>query len=212
MAEIIIDSENGEVRVTGAEKPVVIKAENVFTARIYNERFAWVETDANTPDEKQTLYDFDGNVIYEMYPRQQKVVFMGREVKTDYPAYAAAFYPPKKQLIVGVSHKTEKGELCGGLRIYSEELELVREFNDPCRFDKVIAVFRNRYTDEFEQFHGFNRSEYRICGGIRCSEKNEVCLRLQAIGAEIVCGDWITWNTELDMNSYTVRVVGYDPR
>ena len=52
----------------------------------------------------------------------------------------------------------------------------------------------------------------RICGGIRCSENNTACLRLQAIGAEIVCGDLITWNTELDMDTYTVRVVGYDPR
>ena len=212
MAEIIIDNENGEVRVTGTDKPLVIKAENAFVARLYNERFVWVETDANTPDEKQTLYDPDGNVIYEMYSRQQRLVFMGREVETDYPPYGAAYYPPKKQLVVGVSQRNENGELRGGLRIYSEDLTLVKTFDDPCRFDKVVAVFRNRYTDEFEALHGFDNCEYRICGGIRCSDDNTVSLRLQPIGKEIVCGDWITWNTELDMNTFVVRVVGYDPR
>ena len=212
MAEIIIDNENGEVRVTGEDKELIIRAENVFIARIYNERFVWIETDANTPDEKYTLYDFDKNVIYEFYSQQQRMVFLGREIKTDYPAYAATYYPPKRQLIVGVSYQSEKGGCCCGLRIYNTELELVRTFDDPCRFDKVISVNRNRYSDEFESLYGFNNCKYRICGGIRCSENNIACLRLQAIGAEIVCGDWITWNTELDMDTYTVRVVGYDPR
>ena len=41
---------------------------------------------------------------------------------------------------------------------------------------------------------------------------DRVELRMQVIGGEIVGGDYVTWRMALDMDTYKLKIAGYDPR
>ena len=76
MAEITVDTLSGEIKVSDKDKSFVIKTDNIFRAKLYNDNFVCVLTDANTPNEKELLYDLNGELIYEFYRRQSRVIFM----------------------------------------------------------------------------------------------------------------------------------------
>lgn len=41
---------------------------------------------------------------------------------------------------------------------------------------------------------------------------DRVELRMQVIGGETVGGDYVTWRMALDMDTYKLKIAGYDPR
>lgn len=187
MAELTIDETLNEIRVLDKGKELVIKAKKIFSARLFNDNFVWVLTDANSSDEKRTLYNIDGEIIYEFWRCQRKAIFMGRELKTDIQIGVVAYYPPKKQLLICGSYQEGNGHKSNGTCIYI--------YNDT---HKLLKVFDEPYVWE--------NTQYKIVG-VGCDEANRVELLMREIG-----GEYWTWRMALDMDTYKLTKISYDPR
>ena len=186
MAELTIDETLNEIRVLDKGKELVIKEKNIFSARLFNDNFVWVLTDANTSDEKRTLYNIDGEIIYEFYQRQGCIIFMGRKLQTNIRIGVAAYYPPEKLLLICGYHQDKNGDKPNGSCIYIYNTE-----------HKLVKIF-----DEQSDFEGTKYAYY----GVKCEQNNCVYISVKAFG------DFGTWRMALDMDTYKLTKISYDPR
>lgn len=209
MAEITVDTLSGEIKVSDKDKSFVIKTDNIFRAKLYNDNFVCVLTDANTPNEKELLYDLNGELIYEFYRRQSRVIFMKHELQTGIRIGVVAYYPLKKQLLVCGSYK-EEGKKGSCLFIYGTDRKLVKTLDEHSVYEIDIEDSDIKYAKMFAESYIPEENRYRICGVLCFNDRIE--LRMQVIGGETVGGDYVTWRMALDMDTYKLKIAGYDPR
>ena len=112
---------------------------------------------------------------------------MGSELKTDIQIGVVAYYPPKKQLLICGSYREGNGHKNNGtcIYIYNDTHELVKVLDEP-------YVWEN--------------NQYKI-SGVGCDEDNRVELLMREIG-----GEYLTWHMALDMDTYKLTKISYDPR
>ena len=132
---------------------------------------------------------------------------MGKELLNDVSAGIPAYYPPKKQLLVCGTYGDGEKKGRSYLNIYNTGHELVKSFAEPCAFD--IVNIDNAYDNlerAMKEHYVTRSSRYRLCG-VSCNEHNRVIVYIQVVG-----GDYVTLRIDLDMDTYSARMSGYDPR
>lgn len=212
MAEVITDRKANEVRVSFEGRELVIKVDKPFAARIQNNEYVWVESTRYEPmepitedDRRDILYDLDGNNIYVFSRGDNSVEFMGHMINIDVRVWCVAYYPPKKLLLVCGKDGDEYSSP-SGLYIYNEDGELVREFKEPALFDMVsVSELEPRLTAFMRERGVTELSGFSLCG-VSCSERNRVELDVRAVN------DYTVLHALMNMDDYTVRIVGYDAR
>ena len=121
----------------------MIKAENIFSASLFNDNFVHVLTDANTSNEKRTLYNIGGKIIYEFWRCQRKATFMGNKLQTNIRIGVAAYYPPEKIFLICGYHQDKNGDKPNGscIYIYNTEHKLVKFFDEQSDFEETKYAY-----------------------------------------------------------------------
>lgn len=164
-----------DIKISDKDDSLLVSSDNIFSVVLLNDSFLRVITDADTSRRKETLYDFNGKIIYEFYSSRSKVIFMGRELNTCISDSVVAYYPIKKQLLVCGNYLNKNGEKSkrSCIHIYDAEHKLVKAFDEPCDFEISMRHDILDIDRALKRYYIDKNSKFRLCG-VRCKENDHV--------------------------------------